>query len=190
MKQNELTSFIFNATFTIILFSLFFWLGNGAKNYFSAKISQLNEFAKSDFANYKTITPEAEEIASKYQSTKNSSDDKIYDKNPKTNIKNISYGWQEEEINHTENEEFKKNPIIGGNYAQIGVFASREGAEEIVKILVLKNLMEKNFTSYVSSGEVKSKVFYVVEIGVFQTPDEATQFCDKLKKFQIGCTTE
>jgi cell division septation protein DedD len=186
IKQNGI-----NIAFTVAVICLAIWIGFIAKVYFFSKAGNLNKVLISDFANYKVKIQEADTGGVSIQNLNSSSNFTTYDKTPTTSLKSTSYN-SHPSLNEGESfiiptQEIQENPLFKSYYSQLGFFANKEGAEEIIKILALKGMLEEGFTSYIDLKQIKSKAFYLVEIGVFETQELAQKFCDKLKRLQVGC---
>jgi hypothetical protein len=190
--QGKIKQNCINLIFTICITCLAFWIGFTSKIYFSSKASSFNKVLEYKLSQYKIKIIEDDVNLKSIQSFNSDQDFTGYNKTPKTSLQTISYNInetpKEEENFIIPTEEIKQNPLFSGNYSQIGIFANKEGAEEVIKILALKGILDANFTSYIETRQIKSKTFYLVEIGVFQSPELAQNFCDKLKRIQIACS--
>ena len=183
--QNKL---IGNSFFTLFIIGIFIAICFFSKSTIDKKINSGKVILQSHFNTYK-IQFKDEKSNNDFYNVHEASNFKNYEKAPNTHVKNVINYEQvpEDDNSYILKREIIKNPLVKDYYAQIGIFASKDVVEEVIKVLSLKGVLNENFTSYIERREVNNKTVYLVEVGVFTEQKEAVQFCDNLSKLNIGC---
>ena len=202
MQKNNITKVLINAGFTLFLISVCIGVIIESKLYFRANFKEKKEVILSSLKNYRvkhfSETPDAS-----YDISSSFSKANIYDKKPLKiiqklqNIHEIENRLSENMYQEVGNEESElppeivnniiSDPLFKGYYIQLGIFSEKGQAKISIQNLLDKLLIDGSFTTYIETKYIQEKTFYLAQIGVFSTKNDAINFCDKLQKMGVGC---
>jgi hypothetical protein len=191
---NDVKKIIINSVFTFLILGALIAITIESKLHFNSKLQKMKESLTSGIENYKikysSGLPEAGyDIA-------NSSKVNIYDKKPIKiiqklqnihEIENKLSSDSEAEVPKEIENDILENPLLKGYYVQLGIFSDKAQAQNSIQNLLDKMLINGDFIAYIETKFLQEKPFYLTQIGVFATKNQAITFCDNLQKTGIGC---
>lgn len=84
-------------------------------------------------------------------------------------------------------EDLYENPLLRGFYVQLGIFKTKEDATKVIEYLTEREFITEDYNTYIETKMLQAKDFYIPQIGVFSSKNEAIAFCNNLQKLQINC---
>ena len=177
---------IINLIFTVCIALFLIVLCLESNSTFNKFIKTLEKTLHSNLVNHKIKYHDNKPNYKPYSIT-NSSNFQGYEQKPKKNIKNILNTSEIPNYDPEIEKEIKINPLFQGYYAQLGIFGSKQSAEEVIKVLSLKGILQSKFTTYMEEKMMRERKVYMLEIGVFEEKYDVVEFCTKLSKINIGC---
>lgn len=79
------------------------------------------------------------------------------------------------------------NPLFRGYYVQLGIFPEKSAAYDSIQTLFNQLAINSSFTTYVETKYIQEKPFYLAQVGVFSSKEDALSFCEKIQKLSFGC---
>lgn len=193
MQGSDTKKVIINTTFTLLILGLLFMILLESRLYFNSNLRQIRESLKSGIESYKVkYAGEMPEIGYDISSISKLS---IYDKNPLKIVQKLQNVHEFENNSIEETAQLPKeiesdileNPLFKGYYIQLGIFANKVQAQESIQNVLEKSIIDENFVTYIETKMLQEKPFYLAQVGVFSSKNDAIFFCDKLQKSGIGC---
>ena len=193
MQENNIKKIIVNSVFTLLVFGLIIWVTIESKIYFNVQLKSFYAKMQSGFETYKikNIDYNPEKNINPYFGKSQN-----YEKQPIKILQKLNDVHEIEtqfatkykkEIPEEIETQILNNPLFAGYYIQLGIFKTKEEAEQGIKSFSSKISIEENFTTYIETKYMQETPFFILQLGVFATKEEAVNYCNKLQKLSIGC---
>ncbi len=205
MENNEkaysnkiLINFIFTSIVILSILLLMF----ESRRYFLNSADKINTTLPSGIEKYKIKYEQPKQTTSYDISLSNALNSSIYETKPSITIQTIEnihtienniissrpVGTLEEVVEENEiARDILENPLFKGYYVQVGVFSEKSQAKNSINNLFEKLPKDHGFNSYIETKYMNENPFYVSQIGVFSSKQDAISFCNRLQNINMRC---